>query len=202
MSVKKSTKVGAAKSEYRLFVEFKKEYQHPRASFNYYSNLGKTSDFQLRSLKRRVLHGTVKDRYTRARLYRESTGECLAVWLAGLAEMSATDYHRYTRESFQPQQSQLHAYVICQRAYQEILRVNKLSHPLTIFGNDGISMGKENSLADELKNLLTILLKGKLKGKFAKTYIYDRQRDVKVAELNLGGAVTYLDPQFEREVNG
>ena len=198
MSKKKSTKVGPVKSEYRLYVEFKEEYQSPRTSFDYYSNLGKTSDFQLRELKRRVLYGSVYGRYKRARLYRQSTGECLGVWVDGLPEMTATQYNKFTRERFKPEQSLLHAYVICRREYQEILRAHNISHPLVIFGRD--KMSEAVSKLAEMKNLLSILAKGKLRGKYAKAYIYDRARDLKIAEVNIRGEMTVLDAEFKGEI--
>ena len=198
MRKKKSTKVGAAKSEYRLYVEFKEEYQNPRASFDYYSNLGKTSDFQLRELKRRVLYGSVYSRYKRARLYRQATGECLGVWVDGLPEMTAAQYHEFTRERFKPEPSLLHAYVICRREYQEVLRAHNMGHPLIIFGRDKTN-GSINKLM-EMKNLYSILTEGKLKNKYAKVYIYDRVRDLKVAEVNIRGEVTILDVELKREM--
>ena len=188
------------RSEYRLYVEFKEEYQSPRTSFDYYSNLGKTSEFQLRELKRRVLHGSVSGRYKRARLYRQSTGECLGVWVDGMPEMSAAEYDKFTRERFKPKPSLLHAYVICRRAYQVILRTHKIKHPLVIFGRDKASGAV--SKVGEMKNLLNILTKGKLRDKYAKAYIYDRARDLKVAEVSLRGDLTILDTEFKEEIRG
>ncbi len=189
-------KAGSANSKYRLYVEFLPGYDHPRKSFNYFSNDRKGSDKGLDDLLRRVLNGTCRGRYKKAMLYDVPTKTCLRVYAPQFGEMSYRDYVAVA-SSLKPKQPLLKAFIICLPSYIDELIRNKKRHPIIL---DSIDVDtKTNKYGKDVAtfNFRELLTKGKLKGKFSHAFLYDQSNNRKVTKFNHEGSLTFFDDEFK-----
>ncbi len=196
----KSKKVDKDTSIYRLYVEFLPAFVMPRESMCYYSNNQYSDDFELKALKRRVLHGSCYARYKRAMLFHQPTGQCLSVWVPGQVEMSYESYLAFKSKNTPYSKSLLTALVIYKRAYKEEMKAKKEKPNSYIYSIDYDPATQKKDFDVALRSLVLQLTEGKFQNTYNRVIIYHGEKKHELARMSAKGRVTCVNAEFKKKI--